>query len=106
MMNFHRSASGKLSRELVSVQFECDEHRLTLMPVPIPFIGSSVGHFEASTRLSMQLKLVDARGSHVWTRKYDDGSRRGVWDYPVNPAWLAGIKLATQEAAWRLSQQA
>ena len=92
--------------ELVSVQFDYDERRLTWFPIPIPFLGGLViGQFEASARLSLQLRLVDALGRQVWTRNYDDGSRTSVWDYPGSSDWRAGIQLVAHEAAWRLSQQ-
>ena len=92
--------------ELVSARFDYDERRLTWFPVPIPFaLGLEVGQFEASARLSMQLRLVDAQGQPVWSRDYDDGPRTSVWDYPWNPDWRAGIQRVAHEAAWRLAQQ-
>jgi hypothetical protein len=94
--------------ELVSVQFEYDERRLTWFPIFIPlppFPGVAVGQFEASTRLTMQLRLVNAQERQVWTRSYDDGARLGVWDYPYDSTWLPGIKFVAHEAAWRLAQQ-
>lgn len=91
--------------ELVSVQFAYDERRLTWFPILIPYLGGGlVGQFEASTRLSIQLRLFDAQGRQVWSRDYDDGARQSTWDYPMDSAWLAGVKRAAHDAAWRLSQ--
>lgn len=92
--------------EVVSVRFDYDERLLWLVPIPIPIVGFVAGNFEASMRLAVQLRLVDAQGQQVWTKYYDDGVQRAEWQFPSDDRWLPGVQRVVHEAAWRLAQQA
>ncbi len=101
------SENSAATLELVSLRFDYGERRLTWFPILIPFgLGFAVGQFEASTRLSIQLRLFDGQGLLAWARNYDDGAQLGVWSYPSDPDWHTGLQRIAHEAAWRLAQRA
>jgi hypothetical protein len=98
--------------EMAAVHLDYDEHLRVLVPLPVPLMGTMVGEFEVRTRLILNLSLLDAQGSQVWLRSYDDGLRTGVWvvpgGYPLrngDPDWRTGVNQMAHDAAGRLAQR-
>jgi len=88
-----------------AVHFEHKERTVWWMWLP-PL--SSIQQYEATTRLAIDVSLLDARGSPIWTRTYDDDSGRLVWTTAsaVSTPLPEDIGRLVHECAWRLAQQA